>query len=109
MTDYERQTLALSLTILVHNVKGFRKVDGGDYVVDPCADHIAPNGLPYDELDLEGMTFADMLSAAASTLAESLDLLPTFSSDDLSVKADDLVMVYQPKEVIDEFIASQYH
>tara|TARA_A100000172_G_scaffold23528_1_gene13674 strand:+ start:254 stop:592 length:339 start_codon:yes stop_codon:yes gene_type:complete len=112
MTDYERETLALSLTLLVHNVKGFRKLDGGDYVIDPCSDHVIPSGLPYEQIDLDGMTFTEMLESAIGTLAESLDLLPVYTGDNLSAKADSLIMCYQPKEVIAELIASQssqYH
>ncbi len=95
MSEYERETLALALTILVHNVRGFKPtMNEYLFTIEPDPAHVSPLGTPVGNNPLVGMSFEQVLEISIGTIAECLDLAPTYVDDKLR-------LCYTPKELLE--------
>jgi hypothetical protein len=95
MVEYDRETLALALTILVRNVPGFKATqDQYLFTIEPHADHVSPLGVPVGNNPMAGMSFNEMLEMSIGTIAESLSLAPTYVDDKLP-------LCYAPMELLE--------
>lgn len=95
MSEYDRETLALALTILVCNVPGFKATqDQYLFTIEQHDSHVSPLGVPVGNNPMAGMTFGEMLELSIGTIAECLDLAPTYVDDQLP-------LCYAPKESLE--------
>ena len=95
MTEHDRETLALALTILVHNVRGFKPtMNEYLFTIEPHADHVTPLGTPVGDNPLVGMSFEQILEMSIGTIAECLDLAPTYADEQLP-------LCYAPRELLE--------
>ena len=92
MSEYDREILASALTILVHNVRGFNPtLNEYLFTIEPDSAHALPLGVPVGDNPLVGRSAEQILEICIGTIAECLDLAPTFVDKELP-------LCYTPKE-----------
>tara|TARA_R100000231_G_scaffold139056_2_gene119052 strand:- start:103 stop:408 length:306 start_codon:yes stop_codon:yes gene_type:complete len=100
MSEHDREILASALTILVHNVRGLKPtINEYLFTIESDPAHVLPLGVPVGDNPLVGSSVEHILEVCIGTIAECLDLAPTFADKELP-------LCYIPKEWLeDEAIA----
>jgi len=92
MSEHDREILASALTILVHNVRGFKPtMNEYLFTIESDSAHALPLGTPVGDNPLVGASVEQILEICIGTVAEYLDLAPTFVDNELP-------LCYAPKE-----------
>lgn len=92
MSEHDREILASALTILVHNVRGLKPtLNEYLFTIESDAAHVLPLGVPVGDNPLVGSSVEQILEICIGTIAECLDLAPTFVDKELP-------LCYTPKE-----------